>query len=206
MADLARGLGYLRSRDAALARVIDASGPIPLRRHRGGFEGLARIIVAQQVSKASADAIHGRLAACFPELSAANYLAASDQQLKGVGLSGAKRRCLTEAAIACESGALDFAALSVGNPDDAIAQLVRIRGIGRWTAEVYLMFCAGHADIFPSGDLALRIAAHEALGMAERPDPADLARRAAQWSPWRAVAARVLWAWYGSQRGRAIMP
>lgn len=204
--DIARGLRFLEEAEPRFAALAAETGPLPLRRSAPGFAGLARIVIAQQVSKQSADAITARFEATLPDCDAHAFLEAGADALTGVGLSRPKLRTLTAVAEAVRTGTLDLDALCALPPGDAIAAMTKVHGIGPWTAEVYLLFCAGHRDILPSGDLALRIAAMEAFGLEERPSAAELARLGESWSPWRGVAARLLWAWYGHRRQRAVMP
>jgi DNA-3-methyladenine glycosylase II len=204
-ADIAEGLDYLARRDRRLKKVIRTAGTVPLRRRGQGFGGLARIIVGQQLSVASAAAIWGRLEQAFPQMDAASLAAASDEILRGVGLSAAKIRTLRAISQAVNEG-LDLASLADAPAEAAHGRLTGIKGIGPWTADIYLLFCLGHADIFPVGDLALRNAVAEAFGL-EPPVPVDvLADIAAKWSPWRGVAARLFWAYYRAMRQRAAVP
>ncbi|MEM0899747.1 MAG: DNA-3-methyladenine glycosylase 2 family protein [Pseudomonadota bacterium] len=204
--DIALGLEALRMSDPRMAQMIARAGNIPLRRSEPGFGGLARTIIAQQVSKASADAISKRF---FDEITPANptsYIEAGEGAWRRIGLSRPKQRTLTAVCAACEAGAINLDTIASEDAETAIARLTEIKGIGPWTAEIYLMFCGGHPDIFPAGDLALQIAAHEALDLNARPKPRELSAIAESWRPWRSVAARVLWAWYGVTRSREVMP
>lgn len=172
------------------------AGDPPLRREVGGFEGLARIIVGQQVSTASADAIWSRFAAILPEVDAAAYLRLGTADHVAIGLSRPKIRTLAAVATAMASGTLDLAGLE-RRPDDAVrAELLALHGIGPWSADIYLMFCLGRADAFAPGDLALQVAAQRLMDLAERPDVKALAEIAERWRPWRGVAARLLWSYY----------
>lgn len=204
-ADIDEGLAFLGRRDRRLETVIAAAGPVPLRRHRDGFAGLARIIVGQQVSIASAAAIWSRLQAAFPTLDAAAINDADDEALRAVGLSRPKIRTLRAVAAACGAG-LDFEHLPMLSGEEAHGRLTAIKGIGPWTADIYLLFCLGHADIFPAGDLALRHAVAEGLGR-DAPIPVDdLVELARDWSPWRGVAARLFWSYYRVMRERVAVP
>jgi DNA-3-methyladenine glycosylase II len=203
--DIAEGLRHLAAADPRLAAVIAAAGTVPLRRRPGGLEGLARIIVGQQLSIASAEAIWGRFAAAFPNPEAAVLLAASDADLKAPGLSAPKIRTLRAAAAAVGEG-LDLDALAALPPEEAHRRLTTVKGIGPWTADIYLLFCLGHADIFPAGDLALRLAVADGLALETVPSVAALATLAEPWSPWRGVAARLFWAYYRERRARAALP
>jgi DNA-3-methyladenine glycosylase II len=205
--DLDAGLAGLVAHDPRLAPVVTAAGGIPLRRQPPGYAGLAGIIVSQMVSKASADAIWSRLvaAACDP-LTPAALLALSDDDCRQAGLSWGKRDTLRRAAEACLSGTIDLDAVARLPADDALAAMTAIKGIGPWTGEVYLLFCGGHPDVFPAGDVALQNAAAHALGLQARPKATELREMAEAWQPWRGVAARLLWAYYGRAMKRDVVP
>jgi DNA-3-methyladenine glycosylase II len=203
---LRRGARALARRDPVLKRII-AQGAAPLLRKREpGFEGLARIITSQQLSTASAAAIWGRLAARFPGLSPHDIAAASDEDLRAPGLSAAKIRTLRAIAAAIEDGSLPIHRLHDLPADAAHALLVAVKGIGPWTADIYLLFCLGHPDAFPAGDLALQEAARLAYGLDTRPKEKDFAALAERWRPWRGVAAKVLWAYYRIVKQREGVP
>jgi DNA-3-methyladenine glycosylase II len=200
--DVTEGLAALARMDGRLVAVIDQAGPVPLRRRPPGYQGLAEIIVAQMVSKASANAIWTRLVAeaqgCEPQ----RVARLSDIQCRRIGLSRAKEATLKGAAVAVLDGAIDPQGLCGLPADEAISAMTAVKGIGPWTAEVYLLFCAGHADIFPAGDVALQGAAGHALGLAQRPDQRTLRAIAGGWQPWRGVAARLFWAYYATAMRR----
>ena len=194
---VAEGAAWLAARDARMARAIELVGTLPLRRRADGFEALLSAIVSQQVSVASANAIWARLEAaglCDPAVMAE----ASEEALRAVGLSRQKARY----GQALAQAGIDFMALR-GLPDEeVVAVLVAVPGIGRWTAEIYAMFALGRADVFAPGDLALQEAARLLFGMAARPSERALRAMAEDWSPWRAVAARLLWAYYRVAKDR----
>jgi DNA-3-methyladenine glycosylase II len=173
----------------------DAAGDPPLRRRQGGFEGLARIIVGQQVSVASAEAIWSRVAALATPFESAGLLALDDAVLRAAGLSGGKVRTLRALATAMEGG-LNLSALDELDDIAAREVLMAVPGIGPWTSDVYLMFCIGRADSFCPGDLALQVAAQKAMQLETRPSDRELLAIAERWRPWRGVAARMLWAYY----------
>lgn len=202
-ADIERGVAHLADRDERLRRLAGICGPVPLRLSEPDFAGLASIIVSQQVSKASADAIFGRLTSLVTPLTPENFLAAGETAWKAAGLSGPKQRTLTAISEAVLAGDLPLSQLCGMAPDSAIEQMVAVKGIGPWTAEVYLMFCAGHQDIFPAGDLALQEAIRLGFDLAERPNEKTCRAIADAWTPWRAVAARLLWRYYGVVRREA---
>jgi DNA-3-methyladenine glycosylase II len=204
--DIRAGLAALVAADARLVRIADLAGPVPLRRRPADFAGLAQIVTGQQVSVASAAAIFGRLETLVFPLTADRLECFSDDDLAGAGLSRPKIRTLRAVSAACLDG-LDLAGLAEAPAHEAHARLCRIKGIGRWSADIFLLFCAGHPDIFPSGDLALQVAVGDALGLADKPPVKDLDIIAADWTPHRAIAARLFWAWYRVlKQGREVMP
>lgn len=198
-ADVAAGLRALRRRCAVMRRMHDMAGDLPWRQQRRGLPGLARIVVGQQVSVASANAIWTRFTVALPEVSARALLDATDETLTQAGLSGPKKRTLKAIAGAIDGG-LDLDALSQADDAAVIAALTAISGIGPWSADIYLMFCLGRADSFAAGDLALQIAAGMAYGPSERLTSDDLLALAENWRPWRSVAARLLWAYYAAAK------
>jgi DNA-3-methyladenine glycosylase II len=195
--DVAEGAAHLAAREPRFAAALALTGPLPLRRRPDGFETLFSAIVSQQVSTASASAIWNRLAA-IGATSPAGVLAATDEALRAAGLS--RQKIAYGRAIAASG--LDFAALRA-LPDEAIvAELTRIRGVGVWTAEIYAMFSLGRADVFAPGDLALQDAAMRLFDLDARPSEKALRQMSLAWSPWRAVAARLLWAYYRVRSGK----
>lgn len=189
----------LRRKCEVICRITDTTGEPPLRRREPGFEGLARIIVGQQLSIASATAIWARLESAFPGLPANRLLSADEPTLRSLGLSGPKIRCLRAAAEAVTAG-LDLPSLATAPEQDIHDRLTAIHGIGPWTADIFIMFCLGRADGFAAGDLALQIAAQHAFALPARPTASELIEVAERWRPWRGVAARILWAWYPTLR------
>lgn len=198
--DVAAGLAELAAIDPRLVPVIATSGPVPLRRRPPGFGGLARVITAQQVSAQAAASIWSRVEGVIGAEPLPGHVAAvDDETLRAAGLSAAKVRTLRAVVEACEAG-LDLEACAGLAEEDAVARLVAIKGIGRWTAEVWLLFSAGHPDVWPGGDLALQAAIGDAFGIAERPSERETRAIAAAWTPWRGVAARLFWAYYAARR------
>ncbi len=188
---VAEGAAWLAAREPQFALALERTGPLPLRRREDGFASLLDAIISQQVSVASAAAIWRRLEAAGLT-DAAPMALAGDEDLRACGLSRQKMRYARTLAQA----GLDYAALRKA-PDDAVIEtLVALPGIGRWTAEIYAMFSLGRADVFAPGDLALQESARLLFGLDRRPSEKDLRRRAEDWSPWRGVAARLLWAYY----------
>ena len=203
--DIAAGLKFLARADGRLKPLMQSAGALAPRRRAPGFAGLARIVVGQQVSVASAEAIWARFVAVFPEITPQAIGRAREPRFREAGLSAPKIRTLRAAATACRDG-LDLDALASQPAEAAHAALCAVKGIGPWTADIYLLFCLGHPDIFPAGDLALRIAVADAFGLDPLPRPADLAVLARRWSPWRSVAATVFWAHYSASRKTAKLP
>lgn len=196
----------LRGKDPEIIETLIAiGGPTPLRRREPGFAGLAAIIVSQQVSVASASAIFRRLEAQIAPLEADRLHRAEEDALRAVGLSSAKIVALRALAAAIVEGRLDLLALARLDAEDAHKALVAIKGVGPWTADIFLLFCLGHPDAFPAGDVALQEAAKVALKLKKRPDAARLERIAERWRPWRGVAARMLWAYYRRVKARSGM-
>ena len=203
--DIERGLAALLELDPRLRLVAAEAGAVPLRLREPGFEGLAHIIVSQVVSRASADAIWGRMTARLGSVTADGYAGLEPEAWRTFGLSRIKHDTLARVADAV-AGGLDLHALSAESLEKALSELMAIKGIGPWTAEVYLMFCGGHADVFPAGDVALQAAVGMAFGHEERPLAKALAREAAVWAPWRSVAARLFWAYYAAKTRRDALP
>jgi DNA-3-methyladenine glycosylase II len=201
-AALKAGVEALRRENTTMAGLLMRGAQPILRKRTPGFEGLAWVVVGQQVSTASAAAIWSRLSRRFAPVDAATVLAASDEDLRSVGLSGAKIRALRAAAAAVADGRLQLDRLQELPADEAHRALVAVKGIGPWTADVYLLFCLGHADAFPAGDLALQEAARAALGLDRRPDAKAMTALAEDWRPWRGVAAKILWAHYRILKAR----
>jgi DNA-3-methyladenine glycosylase II len=194
-ADLREGIRALRRKCPHLRRVHDRAGDPPLRRHPPGFEGLARIIVGQQLSIASAQAIWTRVAAAVRPMSAKAFLALSDDELRRAGLSRGKVKTLRAMSAAIEAG-LDLDRLANAPEEIVHETLTALPGIGPWSADIFLLFCLGRADAFAAGDLALQTAAASALQLRERPSREELLEIAERWRPWRGVAAHMLWAYY----------
>jgi DNA-3-methyladenine glycosylase II len=185
-----------------MARLVAEGARPALRKREPGFHGLAWIVMGQQLSVASADAIWKRLVERLGPLTPSTVEAAEDATLKSCGLSAPKLRTLRAIAAAIASGSLPFDELGEMPADAAHAALTAVKGIGPWTADIYLMFSLGHPDAFAAGDLALQEAARLAYRLAARPSASELVALAEKWRPWRAVAATVLWAHYKIARKR----
>lgn len=194
--DIRLGVRALRRKCPHLRRAHDLAGDPPLRRRAAGFEGLARIIVGQQLSVASAEAIWGRTYALVQPFGAVGLLALGDAQLQAAGLSRPKITTLRAVAEVVADGRLDFTRLATASDEELRAALTEVRGIGPWTADIFDMFCIGRRDAFAPGDLALQVALQMLMQAEERPGPDALAAFAERWRPWRGVAARLLWHYY----------
>jgi DNA-3-methyladenine glycosylase II len=200
-ADVDAAIKLLVRQDQRLAAVVAKAGQTPLRRRASGFAGLASIIVAQQVSTASAAAIWGRLAAAFEPFDAQKIRRCRTTTLQRVGLSAPKIKAIKAIATAVADG-LDLEALAERPADEAHATLTQLHGVGPWTADIYLLFCLGHADAWPAGDLALQEAVKIAFGHEARPNTKAMGPLAEVWRPWRGVAACLLWSYYRAVKQR----
>ncbi len=190
---LAHGLHVLSSRDPDLAQILEELGPPPMWAREPGFPMLIHTILGQQVSLASAQAAYDRLLAAASPLTPERFLELDDVTLKVIGFSRQKTtygRCLSQAIV---EGRLDLAALGAMDDTTARSALVEIKGIGTWTADIYLLMALCRPDVWPSGDLALAVAAQRIKRLAARPTPDELDVIGDAWRPWRAVAARLLW-------------
>jgi DNA-3-methyladenine glycosylase II len=193
---LDRHLRTLLRRDRRLRPVAKAAGAFEIRKHAPGFSGLAKVICGQQLSVASAGAIWSRFERLEGALEPEGYLRLTESEIRGVGFSDGKYRTVRAVAEAVLAGDLEFAALESMPAEDAVAALMSIKGVGPWTAELYLMFCANHPDIFPSGDLALQKAVAHALKLEARPVGKALDAISVDWAPHRAAAALLFWRYY----------
>ncbi|MCV3767391.1 DNA-3-methyladenine glycosylase family protein [Rhizobium sp. TRM95796] len=203
--EITEAVADLVALDPRFAPVAARAGAIPLRFRPAGYAALASVIVSQMVSRASAEAIWARLETACGVVEPERLSSLAEADLRAVGLSGAKIVALRAVAEACGAG-LDLKAIAGLPADEAIGALTAIRGVGPWTAEVYLLFSGGHADIFPAGDVALQTAAARAFGLTETPQHRQLRRMAEDWRPLRSAAARLLWAFYATERRGAGMP
>ena len=201
-ADIARGVVHLAASCPHMRMISEVCGAPPLRWREQGFAGLVTTITGQQVSVASANAIRARMDQQLGEITPERIAETSEQALRACGLSGPKIKTLRALSEAITSGSLPFAHLGEMPVEEAHAAMVKVHGIGPWTAEVYLMFCLGVQDIFAPADIALQEGAKLAMGLEARPGTKQMAEIAARWQPWRAVAARMLWAYYGHIKKR----
>jgi DNA-3-methyladenine glycosylase II len=187
----------------ALARAHAEAPPFSWRVRPGGFVGLLWMIVGQQVSLASAAAIWARVEAGLGEVTPQAVLARGVEGMRSLGLSLPKARY----AVALSEAEIDWARLSELTAAEAHAALAALKGVGRWTAEVYLMFCDARPDVFPAGDIALQEALRWAHRLDARPTPDQVDLLTAPWAPHRSTAAHLLWAWYGAvKRGEVPHP
>jgi len=199
-AAIATHIAVLVGIDHRLAPVWQRAGRVEPRLAEPGFAGIAKVICGQQVSVASARAIWSRFAQLPGALDPAGYLALSEETVRGSGFSGSKFRTVRAIAEAMAAGTLDFDHLETLPAADAVRYLCAHKGIGPWTAEVYLMFCAGHPDVFPAGDLALLKAVHHGLALDARPTIKEMIAIAAAWTPHRSAAALLFWRYFSVLR------
>jgi len=195
-ASFQQGLETLTAADERLAAIQEAHGPPPFWQREPGFPTLLRIILEQQVSLASAEAAFRRVSRLADPLAPSSFLTLSDQELRKAGFSRQKStygRALSEALL---DGTLDLDALHYIEEDDAREQMTRVKGIGPWTADVYLLMALRRPDIWPIGDLAMATAVMETLELTERPGASLLEELSQPWKPWRAIAARLFWHHY----------
>ncbi len=193
---LAEGLSVLAAVDPDVARVLDEAGPPSLRRNQAGFEALLRAIVSQQISTAAAATVWARLEKATGGIAPDALLMLDEEALRGAGLSRQKVAYARGLAEAVVTGGIDLDGFS-GRPDeDIVEELVRLKGIGRWSAEIYLLFALGRPDAFPADDLALMIGAQRLKRLDTRPNRTGLTEIAEAWRPWRSPAALLLWHYY----------
>lgn len=183
--------------------IVERAGAPRFRRRANGFPTLLHIILEQQVSIDAAAAMHRRLAGLCSPLAPEPFLALDDDTLRRCGFSRQKMGYARGLAEAVASGRLDFAALAAMPDDEARAALVALKGIGRWSAEVYLIFALGRPDVWPAADLGLQVAVGECLGLDARPNEPALRAMGERWKPWRTVAACLFWQSYLHKRNRA---
>lgn len=193
--------------DKRFAKLHEVTGEVSVRWLEPGFKGLFKVITGQQISAAAGLAIFTRCEAISDAMIPESLTKVNDDTLRTAGLSSTKIRTLRAAAEAICQGTLNLGGLVTVEPENAVEQLCAVKGVGRWTAEVYLLFAAGHPDIFPAGDLALREAASQGFALGERPAEKALAQMALAWRPHRSAAARLLWAYYAAlKNGRDATP
>jgi len=193
---LAEGVAELARRDPHLAAVVERHGAPPLWERAPGFQTLVQIILEQQISLSAGRAAYGRLERLAGAVTAERVSALSEAELRGAGLTRQKSAYIRDIAKAIVAGEFDPDALAALDDDDARAALIKLRGVGAWTADIYLLMALLRADIWPSGDLALVAAIREVKRLRSLPGSDRIGRITRAWSPWRAVAARVLWHHY----------
>jgi len=199
---LLKAVTELADADPALAASVERFGPPPLWAREPSYATLVHLILEQQVSLASARAAFDRLdAALDGDIGPTGLFALSDAELRTIGFSRQKAGYARDLAVALADG-FDLEGLARLPDDEVRAGLMRLRGIGRWTADIYLIMCLRRPDVWPHGDQALTTAARELMGLPTRPSFEELELRARSWHPHRASAARILWHHYLSVRGR----
>lgn len=194
---LQEALQHLARADADLRRALKRVGPPPPRHRPAGFEALLWIIVGQQISIKAADAIWHRLVAALDPPTPRGLLRFGDGGLREIGFSRQKIKYGLGLAELVLERRLDLTALETLPDDEAVAAITAVPGLGRWSAEIYLLSSLDRPDVMPADDLALLVAAQRLKGLAERPTPKALRAMAEPWRPWRSVAARLLWHYYG---------
>jgi DNA-3-methyladenine glycosylase II len=202
-ADLDHAIRALVRQDPRLQPILDRTGMPRLRQREPGFAGLAAIVCGQQLSTASAAAIWGRVSAAFEPFHPDALRRARAGRLGRLGLSAAKIKTLKSLARELAAERLNLEVLAEEDADAAHATLTRLHGIGPWTADVYLLFCLGHGDAWPAGDLAVQEAVKVGLGLKTRPNAKQMAPLAEPWRPLRGAAAHLWWAYYKVMKGRA---
>ena len=201
---LAEGVAELARRDVHLAAVVERHGAPPLWDRPPGFETLVQIILEQQISLAAGRAAYGRLERLAGAVTPERVARLTESELRGAGLTRQKSAYIREMAQAIVAGQFDPDALAEMDDESARTTLIKLKGVGNWTADIYLLMALGRADVWPSGDLALVAAIREVKRMRSLPSTDRIGRITRAWSPWRAVAARVLWHHYlSTPRSRA---
>ena len=200
--NVARGIAYLTECDADFAGIVGQWGNPSLTSRQPGFASLMLMILEQQVSLASALAVYNRLVTLTGTLTPEQFVLLDDVQLKGIGFSRQKITYGRHLAVAILQGDLDLDALAFKDDNAVRESLMQLKGIGRWTADIYLLMVLKRANVWPVGDLALAVSYQETLGLDVRPAQADLAVIAQKWQPWCSVAALLLWHQYLAKRGK----
>jgi len=198
---LAEGISILAV-EPVFAGILERAGPPRFRRRRNGFGTLLHIILEQQVSIDAAAAMYRRLLGVCRPLAPETFLAVDDATLRSCGFSRQKMGYARDLAEMVDNGKFDFVRLGAAEDQAALAELLSLRGIGRWSAEIYLLFALGRADIWPAADLGLQVAIGDHLGSGSRPDEVGMRRLGEAWRPWRSVAACLFWQSYLHARGR----
>ena len=193
--EIRKGVRVLSKNDPVLAGVIRNVGPFTLKADPGGYEILVRSILSQQISMAAARTIRGRLQALLPagKMTAKNIDALSDDQLQSVGVSRQKQTYLRHLTSCALDGTINFRRIAKESDENAVAELVQVKGIGRWTAQMFLMFSLGRIDVFAPDDLGLRNAIERLYELPEKPSCSELEQHAEKWRPYRTIASWYLW-------------
>jgi DNA-3-methyladenine glycosylase II len=199
---LDQGIAAL-SAEPVFAAILAEAGPPRFRQRRNGFATLLHIILEQQVSIDAAAAMHRRLSEVCNPLTPGGFLTLDDATLRACGFSRQKAGYARGLAEKVRSGEFDFARLAEADDESAQAALLALKGIGRWSSEVYLLFALGRADVWPAADLGLQLAVAERLALDARPAEAELRHRGEAWRPWRSVAACLFWQAYLHKRRRS---
>ena len=197
---LLQGVHELSQMDNGLGRIASRYGAPPLWKRPQGFATLIHIILEQQVSLASAKAAYNRLKASIIEITPQQFLKLTDEELKQIGFSRQKTHYGRELAHALQSGSLNLSGLSKLPDQEVRHNLMQIKGIGPWTANIYLVVALGRPDVWPDGDLALATAIKRLYVLSQRPSSKQMRHRSQLWRPWRSVAARLLWHYYLSKK------
>jgi len=200
---LVQAVGSLASLDSDLAKIATDLGPPPLWARPEGFQTLIHIILEQQVSLSSARAAFDRLLAAATPLTPERFLQLDDAELKSIGFSRQKTSYGRDLARAIVQKDLDIEALDLMEDESVRSELMRIKGIGRWTSDIYLLMALLRPDVWPRGDLALALAVQQVKRLSRRPTEEELCDISKEWQPWRSVAARLLWHYYLSRRARS---
>ena len=196
---LLEGVRCLAERDEHLATIVSTYGPPPLWEREQGFPTLIRLILEQQVSLNSAKAAYDRLEKAIDTPTPEGFAGLTDEELRRIGFSRQKTVYGRELAAAILKGRLDLSRLERLSDEDVRKELIKVKGIGPWTADIYLLMALGRPDVWPRGDLALEVAAQRIQGWAIRPTGEEMTVMSKKWQPWRAVAARLLWHFYLSE-------
>lgn len=199
------GLKALVAAHPEFGVIEPAAGPLPWRSRPRGFPGLLRTITGQMISNAAAAAIWRRVAALPGALEPGGLMALSEEELRGAGFSRPKVAHARALASACLDGRLRLSALHEMGDAEAIGHLAMTPGLGPWTAAVHLVFAEERPDVFPSGDVALLASLTDLRSLPARPSPKELVQIAEAWTPWRSLAARLLWHWWRHRTGRSTL-
>lgn len=198
--DLEEAVAWLVKAEPRFAPIVTRHGLPPLRHAEPGLKSLLRIVTDQLISLKAGEAIWNRLASCLDSFSPEEVLALSEAELRAFGLSGAKARAFHAAARAFQEGSLPERGLPTLSEQEIFEKLTAIRGVGPWTANLYLLTVYRAADAWPAADVALQHSAHDLFGLAKRPSPGDLTLLAESWRPYRSAAALLLWSHYRALR------